>query len=387
MNISVLNGTGQVDYLFGLVSGLAVNQEDHIDVLDVELKQDIFAEFSNVSYYPVYRFLPQQTPFHLKVKNYLRYYWLQFSHLIFLKPRVVHFQWLDRNKFLDRVLLPLVARLKGHKVVMTVHNVNAARRDNRDSFLNRLTLRILYNLAQRLLVHTPQSKRDLAAEFRIRESKISVVKHGMNNRVAKTGISDREAKTHFDIKEDVKTILFFGNIDYYKGLDILTDSLLLLPDEFTDKLRVIIAGHSKTPGYTNKILEKIGQTRLKYFTEVHLEHVPDKEVEYYFMAADCIVLPYRSIYQSGVIFMAYAFGLPLIVTSIANFKNDVIEGKTGLLVEPENAGELAKTIVHYFNSDMYKNLENTREVIREWAWQNYSWEAIGAETRKIYDAL
>ncbi|KAF0201987.1 MAG: glycosyl transferase group [Bacteroidetes bacterium] len=384
MNISVFNGTGQVDYMYGLVSGLACNKNDSIDVLDVDLTQELFSGFENVNYVPVFKYYPRSASVAVKTINILRYYLLQFWFLVSHKPRIIHFQWLDRHIVIDRIILPAIARLFGHKVVLTVHNINAGKRDNRDTSINRLTLRTLYRLSNKLIVHTPQSKVELMNEFPVAESKIEVIKHGMNNRVAKKGTTTAQARLHFGLNEDDKVILFFGNIDYYKGLDILIESLLILNKDRNCNYKVLIAGNSKSPEYTAQVLEKAADPRLKGCIDAKIQYIPDEDVELYFMASDCIVLPYRNIYQSGVIFMAYTFGLPLIVTDVGNFRNDVIEGKTGFLVKPEDPEDLAKIIADYFKTDLYTELEKTREEIQNWAWQNYSWEVIGSKTRELY---
>ena len=387
MNISVFNGAGQVDYMYGLVSGLAQNKSDRIDVLDVDLTSNIFKPFSNVVYHQVFRVPNKTTSFFSKGANIIRYYFLQIWFLISHKSRIVHFQWLDRYKFIDRIILPSIARIFGHKVVLTVHNINSGKRDNCDTWGNRMSLRILYKLAHRLIVHTEQSKKELMLEFPTRESKVKVIKHGMNNRVSQSGLTTSQARAKFKIGENEKVMLFFGNIDYYKGLDILVDSFHNLPDEFLKETRLLIAGNSKSEDFTKTILNKINSPKIKDRVIAKLGYVPDEEVELYFMAADCIILPYRDIYQSGVIFMAYTFGLPIIVSDIGNFKNDMVEGKTGFLIPSTDPDQVAKTILNYFNSDIYRNLPESREKIKEWAWQNYSWDIIGAETRKLYESI
>jgi glycosyltransferase involved in cell wall biosynthesis len=387
MNISVLNGTGQADYMYGLVSGLACDHKNQIDVLDTDLNQHLFGEFTNVNYITVFKFQRKSDSFFSKMKNIIRYYSMQFGHLIFHKSRIIHFQWLDRYIIIDRLLLPLVGRARGHKIVLTVHNINSGKRDNYDNWLNRFTLSFLYKMAHRLIVHTPQSKMDLMSEFSIPASKIAIIKHGMNNRVMQQNITPKEARAFFGINKDEKVLLFFGNIDYYKGLDILIDSLFFLPKNISEKIKVLVAGNSKSPEYTEQTLKKTAGSHLHDQILAHVKFIPDNEVEYYFNASDCIVLPYRLIYQSGVIFMAYAFGLPIIVTDIGNFKNDVIENKTGYLVEPENPKKLAEVISAYFETGLYKNLEETRTDIQDWARQNYSWEAIGVETKALYNSI
>lgn len=118
-----------------------------------------------------------------------------------------------------------------------------------------------------------------------------------------------------------------------------------------------------------------------------MSFIPDNDIEQYFQGADCIVLPYRSIYQSGVIFMAYTFGLPMILTDIGNFRDDILEGTTGLLIKKNTPEEIGETITRFFDSGMYKSQQEYREKIREWGFKNYSWDTIGAETRRLYASV
>ena len=46
------------------------------------------------------------------------------------------------------------------------------------------------------------------------------------------------------------------------------------------------------------------------------EFIPDDETEIYFKAADVLVLPYRDIYQSGVLFLGHSFGLPVLAADV-----------------------------------------------------------------------
>ena len=75
----------------------------------------------------------------------------------------------------DRTLLMAYYRLLGKSTVLTVHNVNAGRRDSKDTPLNRLTLRIQYRLADHIFVHTEKMKLELIAEFGEQETRVTVI--------------------------------------------------------------------------------------------------------------------------------------------------------------------------------------------------------------------
>lgn len=387
MKISILNSAGTVDYLLGLVSGLAQVKEDSIDVLDAEEQTHIFTPFSNVNFFSVFNVKYSRSSGFLKAWNTTRFYFLQIFYLLSRRSRIIHFQWLDRHKFIDRLILPLVTKVRGHKIILTVHNVNAGKRDNRDTWFNTFSLKFLYNRCNQLIVHTQDSKIELQEEFHLPPSKISVIKHGLNIRVNQEGLTREEARSILGIGQDENVVLFFGNIDYYKGLDIVLESLNLLPAVFADNFRLIIAGKIKSEEYIKLIDKSIDKSRLKHRIIAHMTFIEDKDIEAYFMASDCVALPYRKIYQSGIIFMAYTFGLPVLASDVGNFRQDVPDGKSGFLISENSPQAWNKMFQSYFSSELCNNLSETRKSIKAWANLNYSWDEIGRETRKVYESM
>ncbi|MDY0342820.1 MAG: glycosyltransferase family 4 protein [Lentimicrobium sp.] len=387
MKISIFNGVGTLDYLLGLVSGLSQVKEDDIDVLDSFERIKVFAPFNNVNYFPVFSVKYSKSTGIKKAWNILRFYYLQVFYLLSRKPRIIHFQWLERHKIIDRIVIPLIAKVRGHKTVLTVHNVNAGKRDNRNTWFNTLTLRLLYKLCNQLIVHTEKSKEELQADFKLPGSKISVIKHGMNIRVNQAGLTREEARNILEINQEERVVLFFGNIDHYKGLDVLIESLNLLPLDFADNFRLIIAGKIKSSEYKKLIDEIINRSRLKHRITSKMSFIHDKDVEAYFVASDCAALPYREIYQSGIIFMAYAFGLPVLVSDVGNFRQDVPDGKSGFIVSENSPQAWSLMIQRYFSSELCINLPESRDKIKTWAKSNYSWDEIGKETRKVYESM
>ncbi len=74
------------------------------------------------------------------------------------------------------------------------------------------------------------------------------------------------------------------------------------------------------------------------------EFVPENETELYFKAADVIALPYRNIFESGVLFIAYRFNLPMIAFDFGFFREELTNGRAGLVFEPGNSTALADTL-------------------------------------------
>ena len=117
------------------------------------------------------------------------------------------------------------------------------------------------------------------------------------------------------------------------------------------------------------------------------EHIPDEETELFFKAADVLVLPYKQIYQSGVLFLGYSFGLPILAADVGDLKEEIVEGMTGFSFKSEDPAELANAIEKYFASDLFANLKNRRQEISEYAKGQHSWNVVGQITMNVYGEL
>ncbi len=323
-----------------------------------------------------------------KVIRLSMYYAKLIRYAATAKPKIFHILWNNKFELFDRTLLTLFYRLRGKRIVLTVHNVNAGSRDSKDTHLNRLTLRIQYRLADHIFVHTERMKLELSEEFGVQGVRITVIPFGINNAVPNTCLSQSEAKQRLGIQDDKKAILFFGRITPYKGLEYLINAFqqtLARRDDY----QLIIAGRPENDcqRYWNAIQERIREDVRLGRILLRADHIPDDETELYFKAADVLVLPYRQIYQSGVLFLGYSFGLPILAADVGALKDEIVEGKTGFVFRPENPVDLAKAIERYFASDLFMNLNSRRQEISDYAKERYSWDAVGQITMSIYACL
>jgi glycosyltransferase involved in cell wall biosynthesis len=146
-----------------------------------------------------------------------------------------------------------------------------------------------------------------------------------------------------------------------------------------DDYRLIIAGPPK-PGceeYWRSVEEAIQKDVSGGRILVRAEFIPDSEIEVYFKAADILVLPYRHIYQSGILFLGYSFGLPVLAADVGSLKEEIAEGETGFVFKPGDPADLAKAIDRYFTSDLFANLKSRREQTRVFANLRHSWDTVG----------
>jgi glycosyltransferase involved in cell wall biosynthesis len=323
-----------------------------------------------------------------KVSRVVIYYGRLLRYASNARPSIFHILWNNKIQVLDRTLLMLYYKYLGKKIAFTAHNVNAGKRDSNDSLLNRLSLRIQYWLADHIFVHTEKMKSELLEDFGVRDCAVTVIPFGINNAVPNTDLTPEQAKQRLGIREGERTILFFGRIGRYKGLEFLVAAFQEIVARTTD-YRLIIAGKPKrgSEKYWGEIQRTISGDVTRGWVIHNSEYIPDEDTELYFKAADVLVLPYTQLSQSGVLFLGYSFGLPVIATDVESFREDIIEGRTGLLCKPCDPVDLAKTIEAYFESDLFKNLNDRRQEIRDYARARYSWDVVGEMTRNVYAQL
>lgn len=384
--VSVLTGCADKPYAIGLGSTL-ISQRIPFDVIGGDdLEGPLFREAEDVTFLNLRGDQRPDAGALTKALRVLAYYGRLIRYAATAEPKIFHILWNNKFEAFDRTALMLYYKALRKKVVLTVHNVNAGKRDLNDSALNRATLKMQYRLADHIFVHTHGMKQELMADFGVSPSAVTVIPFGMNATVPNTSLMPVEAKRRLGISPSEKTMLFFGNIAPYKGLEHLVAALPLLK---SGGYRLIIAGNPKAgvEEYWQGIRRVIDAGVAGAEILEKIEFVPDSETELYFKAADVLVLPYKHIFQSGVLFLAYNFGLPVLAADVGSLHEDVEEGETGFMFKPEDPADLARAIERYFDSDLYKELPRRRRRISDYANERHSWDTVGEMTRVVYDEL
>ncbi len=387
LKVALLTGGGDKPYALGLGAALAA-QGIHLDFIgsdDVngdELQDPAHVKFLNLRG-------EQRTDASglRKALRVFRYYVRLIRYAAIAQPKVFHLLWNNKFELFDRTVLMIYYRLLGKRIVFTAHNVNAGKRDSNDTLLNRISLRIQYHLADHIFVHTEMMKKELLDDFGVSSRKTGVIPFGINETLPSTDLTPAEAKRQLQLRAADKTMIFFGNIAPYKGLEYLILALSHLPKDDAS-YRLIIAGRPKgCEEYWEQIQATIDRCRVRDRIIERIEYIPDDQVEVYLKAADVLVLPYAHVFQSGVLFLAYGFGLPVIVSDVGSMREDVIEGRTGFVCRPQQPEDLAEKIQKFFSSELYRNLPERRADIKAYASDRYSWTKVGEITRGVYAEL
>lgn len=253
---------------------------------------------------------------------------------------------------IDRFFLSGIKRYS--KVVLTVHDVVPPFKTISS---NNSSLKKTYEIADKLVVHSQENKKELIEIFDILPEKISVVNLGIKNDYKE--IAKEYAQNKVGINSEKMNLLFFGGIRENKGLDVLIKSIEGL------NCRLVIAGgmpYGESFDYYQNLIDECDIDVVKY-----IEFVSDEFKEYLYASCDFVVLPYKwFLSQSGVLMECVSYRKPVIVSDVCSFKNFVNTYEIGYVCEPDNVDDLHRVIKEAINEkDRRKYVKNLTDAANE----------------------
>ncbi len=365
MKIIVIANGFQPDYVINLSNELV----NHVDGLDL-IGSNIY-ETNKLNPRIKYRNLrgshDEKVSGYFKFIRIIKYYYNLIIYISRSDTKLIHILWL-RFSLIDGIILTMLFKLMGKTCVYTVHDVLPHDRSN---LLNKLLFKGVYKLQNKLIAHTAYIKSRLIKEFSIKSGKIAIIKHGVYNINETPEITTHTARKELGLNDSDFVMLFYGAIARYKGLDLLFDTFNMLENDMPNTIKLLIAGKVR-PDYKEEfddLINGMSSPNIRYFSG----YQDDIMTEKFFKSANLTVLPYSEASQSGVLFLSYAFGVPVIAPDIGGFPDDIIAYKTGLLFAKGDKKSLYNSISDYLNK-FINNTDFSKEFIKENAFQNYSWK-------------
>jgi len=176
-------------------------------------------------------------------------------------------------------------------------------------------------------------------------------------------------------EEEEHLILFFGRIWEYKGLEYLIRAEPSISAR-VPRVRILIAGQGED--FSRYARMMVHPERFI----VDNEFISEERTAEYFRRASIVVLPYIEASQSGVIPLAYSAAKPVVATEVGGLPEMVEHGRTGYLVAPRNAAQLAEAVVRLLldrNLRREMGLNGKRKIEAE-----CSSEVIARKTIEVY---
>ena len=178
------------------------------------------------------------------------------------------------------------------------------------------------------------------------------------------------AKSKLGINSSKRTLLFFGLIRDYKGLDLLIDAMNYLDNDY----QLLIAGESY--GSFEKYDQQINSIQKPDRVKIFNRYIEDEEVPIFFSSSDVCILPYKSATQSGITAIAYHLDVPLIATRTGGLSEAIEEPGTGLMVPEISSQSIAETIMKFFTIDRKFFIDNIQKQKELLTWENFSNDLI-----------
>ena len=373
MHVTIIANGFQEEYIYNLLNHL-VDKVERVDLIGSPI-YDREKLDRRIFFYNLREDQAGKTSVLSKSFGILNYYRKLFRYLRRTDSKIVHIQWL-RFDFIEGVLVSWIMKLMGKKVVYTAHNLLP---HDKEGPIVRAKFRFIYRIPDDIMVHTAFIKKQIVSQFDILQDKVHVIPHGVYKRQKNDLLTREDARKALQLRSDSLVILFFGIIQAYKGFDTLKKSIELLHD--SSNIQILVAGRvsKEYKKEFETLVEKIDGDQYTFL----LRYITDEEVEHCFKTADVTVLPYKESSQSGVMFMSYTFGVPVIVPDIGGFPEDVLPQKTGYLFEANNPASLAAAIMD-FKKEWTTAGKAERQFITEFADKNYSWETSCIKLAKLY---
>jgi glycosyltransferase involved in cell wall biosynthesis len=275
---------------------------------------------------------------------------------------IVHYMWLPVPALDRRLLAPKRPR------VYTMH----WRLPEAGSRIARTLTRLLAEM-DAVVVHSAHGAGRLQADFGVPAEKLRVIPHGAFDYLTR---QDDEVPLPEELRDVAgPVILAFGLVRPYKGTDVLLEAFRRV-----EGAELWVVGMPRMPMDELRELARRAPGTVRFVDRF----VTDPEIPAFMRRADLVVLPYRNIEQSGVLYTALAFGRPLVLSAVGGFP-EVAEQGAARLVPAGDPAALGEALSELLADPSAR--QALADAATKAAATTYSWDRIGEETVALYRDL
>jgi len=242
------------------------------------------------------------------------------------------------------------------KTVLICHNLNP----HEKRFLDKILSKIMFRNTNEFITHSNEDFFELKKKFKDKKV-IKGFSPALNFFNFKT-FSKNESKKILGLNKN--TILFFGYVREYKGLNYILEAMPLVLKEIDAEL--VIAGQFCKN--KEEYLKKINELEIKKNVKIFDEYIQNEKIGLFFSASDVVVMPYKSLSNSAILQIALSFNKPVIGTRVGALKEVIKNNMNGFLTE-NSKESIAKAIIKFYEEKKEKEFSENMEKIKE----NFSW--------------
>lgn len=245
----------------------------------------------------------------------------------------------------------------------------------------------VYSQFSALFFHAESNRARFQTLFDVPAERLHLIPHGnegMFLSLIEGSISEEALRRRYNLGADNPVILFFGILTASKGIPDLLQAFALAHRQ-QPQVRLVVAGFPTKYIDMNELLQMTEDLGVADAVSFDGRYIPFDEVGPLMNLATAVVYPYRNSTQSGALQVAYAFGRPVIATNVGGLPEAVDDGRSGLLVPPQNPPALAEAILKFIEEPaMAAEMGRYAHYLSE---TRYSWRPIAAKIMEVYGGL
>jgi glycosyltransferase involved in cell wall biosynthesis len=242
------------------------------------------------------------------------------------------------------------------------------------------TERFNMRMADKIIVVTSRLKEVLQKEYKVCGDKIIYIPNGANIDLFKP-TNAVMAKETLNLAQDINYVCFVGSLVQWQGVEYLIQSLPLILDQCPNT-QLLIVGDGRMKEELCELAEKTGVSNKIIITGM----VPYHKVPSYINASDVCVAFFRRERNehcglSPLKLCEYMACGKAVIGSRLSGLEILGQQSAGILVEPENASELATAIIRLLqNKELRTQMGNNG---RRYVVEYQSWEKVAVRTAEV----
>jgi glycogen(starch) synthase len=229
------------------------------------------------------------------------------------------------------------------------------------------TERWLVGAASRTLVCSNAMRDEVVAALGAQPDRVDIVSNGVDRAAWRVRARARSAaREAAGVPATAPLLVLPGRVEWEKGADLAVAALTRVRRRLPGAMLVVAGAGSRTADVAAQA------RRLRVARAVRLVgHCPDRQLAGLLGAADVVLVPSRYEPFGLVALEAMAAGTPVVAAAVGGLADIVTDGRTGLLVPPDDASALAAAATRVLGETaLRRRLTRTAaaELPRRWTW-------------------
>lgn len=237
----------------------------------------------------------------------------------------------------------------------------------------------LANRSDAVITCSGAMRTEVAQLFDVGPEDVTVLHNGIEPRPWQVADDDVAATRRAHAEPDAPLLLFFGRLEWEKGVQDLIAALPRIRDLHPGAVAVI-AGRGSHHDWLVEQAAEHGVSDAARF----IGHLPDVELAAMLAAAEAVVLPSRYEPFGIVALEAAAAGTPLVASTAGGLGEIVHDGRTGLAFAPGDIDGLVAAVDHVLTDQ--EGAKRRAEAAKERLASDFDWHTIATQTAEVYSA-